>query len=308
MSNIIKKMKDKNLKVKILIGVPASGKSTWASEFALRNEKWIRVNRDDLRMMLKTQNFCDPKVESLINDIQDEIILKSLAKNLNVIVDNTNLKQSRIKQIIKLVEYKADIEFQVFDISLDKAIERDSKREKKVGENIIRDMFNTYKILVDSFDTSLIKKKTEIYKNPIKDKNKEEVILCDIDGTLAHMNGKRGPFDWQKVDRDDVDEIVADRLIKHKQLGEKVIIVSGREDSCMDLTKEWLEFYKIPYDDIFMRKKDDFRKDSIIKKEIFENEINPKYNVLFVYDDRNQVVKTWRELGVKVFQVEEGNF
>ena len=57
-----------------------------------------------------------------------------------------------------------------------------------------------------------------------------------------------------------------------------------------------------------MRKKDDFRKDSIIKKEIFENEINPKYNVLFVYDDRNQVVKTWRELGVKVFQVEEGNF
>ena len=116
-------MKDKNLKVKILIGVTASGKSIWASEFALRNEKWIRVNRDDLRMMLKTQNFCDPKVESLINDIQDEIILNSLAKNLNVIVDNTNLKQSRIKQIIKLVENKADIEFQVFDISLDKAIE-----------------------------------------------------------------------------------------------------------------------------------------------------------------------------------------
>jgi predicted kinase len=301
-------MKDKNLKVKILIGVPASGKSIWASEFALRNEKWIRVNRDDLRMMLKTQNFCDPKVESLINDIQDEIILNSLAKNLNVIVDNTNLKQSRIKQIVKLVEHKADIEFQVFDISLDKAIERDSKREKKVGENLIRDMFKTYKILVDSFDTSLIKKKTKIYKNPIKDKNKEDVILCDIDGTLAHMNGKRGPFDWQKVDRDDVDEIVADRLRKHKELGEKVIIVSGREDSCMDLTKEWLGFYNIPYDDIFMRKKDDFRKDSIIKKEIFENEINPKYNVLFVYDDRNQVVKTWRELGVKVFQVEEGNF
>ena len=301
-------MKDKNLKVKILIGGPASGKSIWASEFALRNEKWIRVNRDDLRMMLKTQNVCDPKVESLINDIQDEIILNSLAKNLNVIVDNTNLKQSRIKQIVKLVEHKADIEFQVFDISLDKAIERDSKREKKVGENSIRDMFKTYKILVDSFDTSLIKKKTKIYKNPIKDKNKEDVILCDIDGTLAHMNGKRGPFDWQKVDRDDVDEIVADRLRKHKELGEKVIIVSGREDTCMDLTKEWLEFYNIPYDDIFMRKKDDFRKDSIIKKEIFENEINPKYNVLFVYDDRNQVVKTWRELGVKVFQVEEGNF
>jgi hypothetical protein len=57
-----------------------------------------------------------------------------------------------------------------------------------------------------------------------------------------------------------------------------------------------------------MRKADDYRKDSIIKKEIYDNDIFPRYNVLFVYDDRNQVVEMWRGLGVKVFQVELGNF
>ena len=58
---------------------------------------------------------------------------------------------------------------------------------------------------------------------------------------------------------------------------------------------------------MFMRPKDDYRKDSLVKKEIYNNELS-KYNVLFVYDDRNQVVDMWRELGVKVFQVEPGNF
>ena len=91
-------------------------------------------------------------------------------------------------------------------------------------------------------------------------------------------------------------------------MGEKVIIVTGRDESCRELTAEWLDFYGIPYSEMFMRKADDYRKDSIIKKEIYDNDIFPRYNVLFVYDDRNQVVDMWRGLGVKVFQVEEGNF
>jgi hypothetical protein len=57
-----------------------------------------------------------------------------------------------------------------------------------------------------------------------------------------------------------------------------------------------------------MRKHNDNRKDSIIKQEIYDNYIKDKYNVLFVYDDRNQVVNQWRKNKLKVFQVEDGNF
>jgi hypothetical protein len=57
-----------------------------------------------------------------------------------------------------------------------------------------------------------------------------------------------------------------------------------------------------------MRPKNDYRKDSLIKEEIYVNNIKNKYNVIAVYDDRDQVVKKWRELGIKCFQVDYGNF
>lgn len=297
----------KKLKVKILIGIPASGKSTWSEDFVCKNSDWVRVCRDDFRAMLKSQPVCEPKIESLINTLQDTVILDSLAKGLNVIIDNTNLKVSYIEHFCELVKHKASVEFQVFDISLNKALERNANRDKKVSEDSIKKMFKEYKILVDSFDPSTRPQERKIYKNPSIDSKKEDVIISDIDGTLSHMNGKRGPFDWNKVDRDDVDIIVADRLRKHRKLGEKIIIVTGRDESCRELTTEWLNFYDIPFDEMYMRPENDYRKDSIVKKDIYDNHLS-KYNVLFVYDDRNQVVDMWRGLGVKVFQVEPGNF
>jgi len=298
----------KDLTVKILIGIPGSGKSTWALEYVKENPSWIRVGRDDFRYMFKNQGFCENKLEQMISDIQNKVILEALSKGFNVIIDNTNVRETYINDFIKLVQHVAKVEFMVFDISLEKAIERDSKRERTVGLEVIEKMFNNYKVLMDSFDPSTRPRVVKKYKNPILDPNKENVILCDIDGTLAHMNGKRGPFDWNKVGNDDVDEIVADRLRKHLLLGEKVILVTGRDESCREITEEWLKFHNIPYSEMYMRPKDDYRRDNIIKKEILDNNIRNKYNVLFVYDDRNQVVSMWRENGVKVFQVEEGNF
>ena len=46
----------------------------------------------------------------------------------------------------------------------------------------------------------------------------------------------------------------------------------------------------------YYKPENDYRKDNIIKKEIFDNYLKDVYNILFVYDDRNQVVNMWREL------------
>jgi predicted kinase len=144
----------KKLKVLILIGVPASGKSTWSLDFVRKNPDWVRVSRDDFRFMLKDQPVCEPRIELLINTIQDSVILEALAKGLNVIIDNTNLKKKYIEHFAKLVEPYASVEFQIFDISLEKALERDEAREKKVGKEVLERMFKQYENLVDSFDPS----------------------------------------------------------------------------------------------------------------------------------------------------------
>ncbi len=57
-----------------------------------------------------------------------------------------------------------------------------------------------------------------------------------------------------------------------------------------------------------MRQEGDTRKDVLVKQEIYEREIKGRYNVLFVLDDRQQVVDGWRALGLTVFQVAPGDF
>jgi len=59
---------------------------------------------------------------------------------------------------------------------------------------------------------------------------------------------------------------------------------------------------------LFMRPDGDFRADNIVKQEIYDTHIKGKHDVLFVMDDRQQVVDMWRRNGLTCFQVAEGNF
>jgi len=136
------------LKVLILIGVPGSGKSTWSTNFIKENSKWVRINRDDFRFMLKGVPVCDHKVEKLINDLQYNALLSSLDAGFNVIIDNTNLKESYINGFLKIDGDKADIEFKIFDITLDEALERNLTREKKVDADVVTKMYSQYRNLV----------------------------------------------------------------------------------------------------------------------------------------------------------------
>jgi len=152
---------------------------------------------------------------------------------------------------------------------------------------------------------------------------KELAIIVDVDGTLADMRGVRGPFEWDKVHLDrphqDVIELVKDLagvdkysdtflddgLIEAKY---QIIITTGRDGVCEEATRKWLKDNGVHFDDFYIRKAGDFRKDNIIKSEIYMDHIRPKYDVKFVIDDRDQVVEMWRSLGLRVLQVAPGNF
>ncbi len=137
---------------------------------------------------------------------------------------------------------------------------------------------------------------------------KDKAVMVDVDGTLAIMNG-RGPFEWTKVGQDLVNEPVADLVRRLKTSGLSVIIMTGRDGSCLGETKKWLTDNKIPYDEIYTRPAKNFEKDSVIKKRMYETYVKDEFDIQFVLDDRDQVVKMWREvLGLPVFQVAEGNF
>jgi len=159
---------------------------------------------------------------------------------------------------------------------------------------------------------------------------KELAIIVDVDGTLADMRGIRGPFEWDKVHLDkphqDVIDLVKDlagveeidqlKYFDDGTSGErftkipkyKIIITTGRDGVCEEATRKWLKDNGVCFYDFYIRKAGDFRKDNIIKSEIYMDHIRPKYDVKFVIDDRDQVVEMWRSLGLRVLQVAPGNF
>jgi hypothetical protein len=85
--------------------------------------------------------------------------------------------------------------------------------------------------------------------------------------------------------------------------------MSGRQEEAQEATRKWLQRHEIPYDALIMRKTGDARKDSIVKKELYEAHVRGQFHIEVVLDDRNQVVDLWRlELGLPCLQVNYGDF
>lgn len=297
----------KNVKLKILIGISASGKSTYCKEFVSKNEDWCIVSRDDFRYAYQNKGVVSPKLEGIITQHVKNSIQSLIGAGFNVIYDATNLKVKYIKQIADYVKHTATVEYQIFDVPKDVCIQRDDVRERKVGADVIERQYKDYLVLLDSFDFKVTPPVPKKYVSPKFDNKKPTVILVDIDGTLAHTSGKRSHYDMTKVSVDDCDITVRD-VIKTLHSDYDIIVVTGRDESCRTQTEKWLSDNGINHKKLIMRKEGDIRKDSIIKEEIFWDQIEPNYNVLCVLDDRDQVVQMWREIGLKCLQVEYGNF
>lgn len=141
----------------------------------------------------------------------------------------------------------------------------------------------------------------------LSDDGRTRAIICDLDGTLALLT-RRGPYEGHKCELDELSEPIAHILKTYHEAGFAIVLVSGREDRHRRPTERWLRTHKVVYDALFMRPTKDFRKDAIIKRELYDREIRDNYDVLFVLDDRNQVVRMWRDLGLQCLQVADGDF
>lgn len=295
----------KKQKIILTRGLPASGKSTWSSEqVAKSNGKTKRVNKDLLREMIDAGIYSKTNEQQILA-ARDALVNTFLGMHVEtVIVDDTNFEEKHFNamkdiadQFKTFTDRDITVEYKDFlDVSLDECIHRDSLRPKPVGEKVIKSMHQRYILPTIKDDT---------FTN-IKNGN---TIICDIDGCAAHRCD-RNWFEYDKVINDEPDFAVRNIVNAFYEKGYTVFFVSGREGTaiCKELTQRWLYENGFKHDALYMRKEGDFRRDSIVKKEIYDEQIKDKYVVEFVLDDRNQVCSMWREIGLKCLQVQPGDF
>ncbi len=147
-------------------------------------------------------------------------------------------------------------------------------------------------------------------------KTMKKYAIIDIDGTLTKV-GARGeclkptPPDWDSFyarcgEDDPVKEIVS--LVRLLWKDHFVILCSGRRQSCMMDTRNWMDSNGVPWDQILLRADGDHRHDTDVKPELLKEACIPLSEIAFVLEDRNSMVKKWRELGLVCLQVAEGDF
>lgn len=160
-------------------------------------------------------------------------------------------------------------------------------------------------------------------------------IICDVDGTLMNVEKR---VQWAKKHKKDTDRVMNwdmfldplvmlefdrpnidvcsvinslrlyEELTKNGLHGNNIIITSARNERHRDVTIKQLELAGVHYDAMYLRDDGDMRPDDIVKEELLTKIRADGYKPTIAFDDRNQVVNKWRELGINCYQVRAGDF
>lgn len=149
----------------------------------------------------------------------------------------------------------------------------------------------------------------------------KSAILIDLDGCLVDNDARfkkwvleqqlkgieYNDYAWADFFEKSIDDLPNDwclQIINRMYLSYDVIFLTGRSDDAQEVTIRWLKKY-LPMDmsfHLFMRKSKDERKDSVIKNEILNDVILPRFKILFALDDRTQNIEMFRENGIVALQ------
>lgn len=297
-------------------GLQGSGKSTLAEANASVDGGRL-VGRDRIRKLIGAHGLGSKAQEHEVTELQGRLICKGLKAEQHVHVDDMNLKAVYVRRLLALAEkFKAKVEVHdLTNVSPVVCITRDAQRSSKVGHDLIRNNFNRF-IKGQPYPLPMpTEPMADMRMMPaepyVADQDKPKAILVDLDGTVA-LKGDRGYNDYdERVFYDLPNKPVIGILRAVISAGITPIYLSGRKgyEDCRTATYAWISKHvHASALWLFMREPHDNRPDWIVKTELFDTQVRNTWNVLAALDDRDQVVQRYREMGLTVLQVADGNF
>lgn len=158
-----------------------------------------------------------------------------------------------------------------------------------------------------------------------KGEHMKPLYIFDLDGTLALIDHRRHILDWEipdkwhhfyaACDKDIPNEPVLTTMERLRASGADIWIFSGRSSEVRVKTIAWLAHHTsfMTHDlegpMLTMRNEGDYTPDNLLKKQWLQSMlVDDRRRLVAVFDDRDRVVKMWRDSGVICFQVSEGEF
>ena len=241
--------------------------------------------------------------EEKVRYIENELIGECSKKWEDIVIDNTHMNTKSLAsvhafckwlwydvEIVDMIwEYRSPIDY------LERSIEQNSERhwKKRVPTSVIYEMY--------------------LANFPTEFSWVGSIYVFDIDWTLADWSHREHLVSNWKKDWKWYFDLMSDdkcispvwnilKTIRTVSALNTIVIVSWRPDSYCKQTEKWLKDKWIRYDFLLMRKSWDSRKDTEVKKEIYEKCLKKEHDkIVAVFDDRACVIDMRREQWLYVF-------
>lgn len=287
------------MKLVLLVGPPGCGKSTYSTKYVRNGYTYVS---QDLQGK-----------EGHLN-----LFLEAINSKMDIVVDRMNFnKIQRDRYLVPAKELGYETEIVVIHESKQTCANRMKNRighptiaDEKSASQALNMFFSKYERVQDS--------EADHVARLYPEGDKPRYVVCDLDGTMCNIDHRLhyiqngGKKDWtsfySKIKEDTVNEWCQDIVQSMSDLCYGIVYCSGRPDTYEKDTREWIDEKNLPINHLFMRPRNDFRPDYVVKEVILDFELLTRFDIYFIMDDRRQVVDLWRRRGFTCLQVAEGEF
>ena len=139
----------------------------------------------------------------------------------------------------------------------------------------------------------------------------KNIILCDIDGTVANNEHRQhfleGKKDWDDFFSELSNDIpifsIIEKVKKHQAEGKDIIFLTGRPERYREETKSWLKKYFNFKFRLLMRKDNDLRNKVIAKEELLKENSIQSECIHLIYENDEDLINYWIKKDVSVHKV-----
>lgn len=142
----------------------------------------------------------------------------------------------------------------------------------------------------------------------------KKIVIFDLDGTLcdnSHRDHLAREKNWDAFNAAcylDTIHTHIEAILRGLRPTHIIVLLTGRDERYMAMTRQWLNDHDVPYDFLFMRPHGSWSiADHDYKWMVVSKHFDPA-QIDMVFEDRQRVVDMWRAHGIRCLQVAPGDF